>query len=813
MSRENSANMKQWVCYPASILFIVLLVPAARTDGNVSGAVPGHCRRAATCIPVDDNLHCGSQSLSHAYTTFDLVRTSDDENLTTDIVLDKLQQWKGLHQVPRCWEAIVPLLCALYTPSCLDGLVELPGKDMCERTRRPCRIVEIERGWPDFMNCSNPAIYKTGCTEHNVFQDAEVNSPGECQYPLVATDNELSWYEHAEGCGIQCEDVFFTEEEHSKMHRFIAVLASLCLILTFFTLATFIADWKNSSRYPAVILFYMNGCFFMASIGFLAQFPPNAREDIVCRTDETMRIGEPSEDVGYSCVTIFVIVYYFIMAGVFWFVILSYAWHISFRALGTPVDALQGKTGYFHIVSWVFPFIFIVIILACNQVDGDSMMGICFVGRVNHTYRTIFVLIPTGLAIGISAFFLTNGMITLCHVDRDNPGLLSDKASTRIKGTIARIGVFATLNFIYVLITLACHFYTYTNQERWEVSMRDYLSCRAEVRINLDIDDDDDEIEECTLKSKPNLAILMIHIFSFFGAGITMSTWVWTPSSLAIWKRAWRKISRQPINEPLKLRKSRMIAKAFARKQDHPKADKDDDDDKLSLSFESASHDDAIGMKLDIPVSSMAHSSSTWGGNVPTRMLNRRGAAMPVATISNSSSPAPQTPDSAIDVGPPDANVVRTRAVIEPIPANVLQRLSAKKKRKKRSRRQKLAPRLQGPSRMETPMPEEFSDDGENYIHLDDKAETFAGPRGTSTNAGSSGSPRSRDTGSSGIGTLNESGLGGTLMDSKMPSTDHLEGVTFGSKVPKLPAIVPKKAIHRPVRFELPGVSAVDEFL
>lgn len=52
----------------------------------------------------------------------------------------------------------------------------------------------------------------------------------------------------------------------------------------------------------------------------------------------------------------------------------------------------------------------------------------------------------------------------------------------------------------------------------------------------------------------------------------------------------------------------------------------------------------ATGMKFDIPASSVANSSSTWGGNVPTRMLNRRGAAMPIASISNSSSPAPPTP-------------------------------------------------------------------------------------------------------------------------------------------------------------------------
>lgn len=54
------------------------------------------------------------------------------------------------------------------------------------------------------------------------------------------------------------------------------------------------ADWRNSNRYPAVILFYVNACFFVGSIGWLAQFMDGARREIVCRADGTMRLGEPT---------------------------------------------------------------------------------------------------------------------------------------------------------------------------------------------------------------------------------------------------------------------------------------------------------------------------------------------------------------------------------------------------------------------------------------------------------------------------------------------------------------------------------------
>lgn len=158
---------------------------------------------------------------------------------------------------------------------------------------------------------------------------------------------------------------------------------------------TFLADWKNSNRYPAVILFYINACFFVGSIGWLAQFLDGARKEIVCKSDNTMRLGEPSYVSGLfkkknrwkktpmilikplhsssetlSCVTIFIIVYYSMMSGVTWFVMLTYAWHTSFKALGTTQQPLSGRTSYFHLVTWSIPFVLTVAILAIAEVKS-----------------------------------------------------------------------------------------------------------------------------------------------------------------------------------------------------------------------------------------------------------------------------------------------------------------------------------------------------------------------------------------------------------------------------------------------------------
>ncbi|MBW00190.1 Smoothened, partial [Eschrichtius robustus] len=508
----------------------------------------------------------------------------------------------GLRNAPRCWAVIQPLLCAVYMPKCENNRVELPSRTLCQATRGPCAIVERERGWPDFLRCT-PDHFPEGCP--NEVQNIKFNSSGQCEAPLVRTDNPKSWYEDVEGCGIQCQNPLFTEAEHQDMHSYIAAFGAVTGLCTLFTLATFVADWRNSNRYPAVILFYVNACFFVGSIGWLAQFMDGARREIVCRADGTMRLGEPTSNETLSCVIIFVIVYYALMAGVVWFVVLTYAWHTSFKALGTTYQPLSGKTSYFHLLTWSLPFVLTVAILAVAQVDGDSVSGICFVGYKNYRYRAGFVLAPIGLVLIVGGYFLIRG-------------------------------IFGFLAFGFVLITFSCHFYDFFNQAEWERSFRDYVLCQANVTIGLPTKK---PIPDCEIKNRPSLLVEKINLFAMFGTGIAMSTWVWTKATLLIWRRTWcrrplplrvleavwrllswmerirwsfarfegkqlllyapsptfsaLRLTGQSDDEPKRIKKSKMIAKAFSKRRELLQ----NPGQELSFSMHTVSHDGPVGEK------------------------------------------------------------------------------------------------------------------------------------------------------------------------------------------------------------------------
>lgn len=594
------------------VLVLLLPRPADAQAGNETFYFD-RCKKTATCEALKYNACLGSH-LPYGLTSTALAEDSSSQ----EDAHDKLLLWSGLRNAPRCWDVIQPLLCAVYMPKCEGGKVELPSQGLCQATRGPCAIVERERGWPDFLKCSTPR-FPEGCT--NEVQNIKFNSSGQCEAPLVRTDNPKSWYEDVEGCGIQCQNPLFTEREHREMHDYIAAFSSVTVFCTFFTLATFVSDWKNSNRYPAVILFYVNACFFVGSIGWLAQFMDGARGEIVCRADGTMRLGEPTSNETLSCVIIFVIVYYSLMSGVIWFVMLTYAWHASFKALGTTYQPLSGRTSYFHLVTWSIPFVLTVAILAVAQVDGDSVSGICFVGYKNYRYRAGFVLAPIGVVLIVGGYFLIKGVMTLFSIKSNHPGLLSEKAASKINETMVRLGIFGFLAFGFVLITFGCHFYDFFNQAEWERSFREYVLCEANVTIAAQTNK---PIPDCEIKNRPSLLVEKINLFAMFGTGIAMSTWVWTKATLLIWKRTWCRIIGRSDDEPKRIKKSKMIAKAFSKRKELLK----DPQRELSFSMHTVSHEGPVaGLNIDLNEPS-ADVSSAWAQHV-TKMVARRGAILP----------------------------------------------------------------------------------------------------------------------------------------------------------------------------------------
>lgn len=113
--------------------------------------------------------------------------------------------------------------------SCLRSLCSWP---LCHATFAPLIKPKVTRAY------RSPVRFLLFSHCQNEVQNIKFNSSGQCEAPLVRTDNPKSWYEDVEGCGIQCQNPLFTEAEHQDMHSYIAAFGAVTGLCTLFTLVS-----------------------------------------------------------------------------------------------------------------------------------------------------------------------------------------------------------------------------------------------------------------------------------------------------------------------------------------------------------------------------------------------------------------------------------------------------------------------------------------------------------------------------------------------------------------------------------------------
>jgi smoothened len=222
-----------------------------------------YCVRPSKCEPLRFKT-CFGSNLPYTSTSLDLT-----DDYSQEQTLEKLYSYQALRHIPKCWAVIQPFLCAVFIPKCesINGrgdMVYLPSLEMCKITQEPCKILYNTSYFPEFLKC-NESMFPSKC--NNDVREMKFNATGQCLKPLVPTDSVSSYYKEIEGCGLECKDPLYTDDEHRQIHKLISWGGGVCLILNFFTIITFIIDWHNANKYPAVIIFYINFCYMISCLG------------------------------------------------------------------------------------------------------------------------------------------------------------------------------------------------------------------------------------------------------------------------------------------------------------------------------------------------------------------------------------------------------------------------------------------------------------------------------------------------------------------------------------------------------------------
>ncbi|KAM8726198.1 frizzled-3a isoform 1-T1 [Acanthopagrus schlegelii] len=435
----------------------------------------------------------------------------------------------------QCSSELRTFLCALYAPVCTEyGRMTLPCRRLCLQAKSDCYKLMDMFGvsWPQEMDCNRfpdcdesyprpvDLLSSSDTTESpiSVQRDYGFWCPRE-----LKIDPELGYsFMGVRDCSPPCPNMYFTREELMFARYFIGVVSIVCLSATLFTFLTFLID-VSRFRYPERPIIFYAVCYMMVSLVFFLGFL--LEDKVSCNAASPGRFRASTVTQGShnkACTLLFMVLYFFTMAGSVWWVILTITWFLA-AVPKWGSEAIEKKALLFHACAWGIPGVLTVSLLAMNKIEGDSVSGVCFVGLYNLTALRWFLLAPLGLDVVVGVALLLAGIAALNRVRMEIP--LEKENQEKLVKFMIRIAVFSVLYLVPLLSVLGCYIYENNYRAVWETTWvqekcRDYhIPCPYQVEHT----------------SRPDLALFLIKYLMMLIVGIPSVFWVGSKKTCFEW--------------------------------------------------------------------------------------------------------------------------------------------------------------------------------------------------------------------------------------------------------------------------------------
>ncbi|XP_034084462.1 LOW QUALITY PROTEIN: frizzled-3a [Gymnodraco acuticeps] len=459
----------------------------------------------------------------------------------------------------QCSPDLRMFLCALYAPVCTEyGRMTLPCRRLCLQARSDCYKLMDMFGvsWPQEMECTRfPDCDESYPRPVDLLSSSDsTDSPISVQRDYgfwcpreLKINPELGYsFLGVRDCSPPCSNMYFTREELAFARYFIGVVSIVCLSATLFTFLTFLID-VSRFRYPERPIIFYAVCYMMVSLVFFLGFL--LEDNVSCNAASPGRFRAATVTQGShnkACTLLFMVLYFFTMAGSVWWVILTITWFLA-AVPKWGSEAIEKKALLFHACAWGIPGVLTVTLLAMNKIEGDSISGVCFVGLYNLTALRWFLIAPLGLDVVVGVALLLTGIAALNRVRMEIP--LEKENQEKLVKFMIRIAVFSVLYLVPLLVVLACYLYENSYRSIWETTWvqeqcRDYhIPCPYQVERT----------------SRPDLALFLTKYVMMLIVGIPSVFWVGSKKTCFEWagffhgkRRKDRMVndSRQVLKEP-----------------------------------------------------------------------------------------------------------------------------------------------------------------------------------------------------------------------------------------------------------------------
>ncbi|KAH0534381.1 hypothetical protein KQX54_003508 [Cotesia glomerata] len=477
------------------------------------------CIKKTVCNPIDstDNF-CGT--LPYSMTTSDLL---PDNEKSFKMKSKRFRELQAAKYFPVCWEALQPLVCALYNPKCVNGSFRVPGFKMCMKAVIACEPIREHPIWPEFIDCNNKTLFPRSCEEP--ISKTEFNNTSQCMEPLLASENQSAL--GIAGCGLPCYDPFYSREEHQTTDQVVFIGAWTCMFFNLVAVFTLVINGPLDP--PAFSAFCTSSFFVIFCLGWLLQFTPfTSREDIACHKDGTRRIHEPIDSNIISSVVCGMI-YYSMMA-----ILLQW---VTFAETYYRIVCQKPEKSSFKWLNFFFVAVIYSVIIYGN-LDGSGLTGIAFKG-LDYDRTNMWLSVMT-FVVG----FVSWGLYYFRRAINRMKELFKKNDDSILPTLNFRTFVFVellTAHFCFILIYTTYELFNGISQEK---SLKNYIMCKIFNTIG--------ENNECLLEQS-ELAGKWFQILSMFSMGVVATMLVWTKSAVQSWKNLFSSFFGKEIKEENKL--------------------------------------------------------------------------------------------------------------------------------------------------------------------------------------------------------------------------------------------------------------------
>lgn len=413
------------------------------------------------------------------------------------------------------------LLCSSLFPLCTPDVPRpvTACKSLCETVKSECADqIQLTLMWPEFLNCDTLPQPEKHELCMQIPEEAS-EKPLLQERTLLPEQEQIFWPwlpwrippHHVPksvstlicpqnftalqtDCTPQCnKDAMYDTQQKKITEGLILALSAVCFILTLFSLVTF---WAEPTRfgYPERPVLFLCLCYNLYSVCYLERIVfHNSTKMLASGAMLADEIGGPCS-LTPPCLASYITTSYLTLCAATWWLIFALCFYLSSHKKWSS-EALEKKSGLFHVLAWVPPLAPPITALLRDAVKPHELTGMCSAPG--------FVEIPALILLILGLFFTQRASCSLRILQEQIQPIVGLQRFSQIR---KRFLIFSLVFFFPTILGVVASFF-----ERFDFNVPPCVSA-----------------ELCPVPEKTSSVPTLLRIFFQLTGGTLTGMWVWS---------------------------------------------------------------------------------------------------------------------------------------------------------------------------------------------------------------------------------------------------------------------------------------------